>query len=54
MSQPPSDGKGAALAMKKALQMGGLNPNHINYISAHATSTPLGNFHFFSFPLISF
>lgn len=44
MSQPPSDGRGAALAMKKALALGGLNPNQIDYISAHATSTPLGLF----------
>ncbi len=37
------DGQGAAAAVKKALKMSGLAPNDINYINAHATSTPVGD-----------
>lgn len=43
MSQPPPEGNGAALAMKKALELSGLSPEDIQYISAHGTSTPLGD-----------
>ncbi|MEZ4574131.1 MAG: beta-ketoacyl-ACP synthase II [Vampirovibrionales bacterium] len=41
--QPPEDGKGAALAIKNALKNAGLNPEDIDYINAHGTSTPLGD-----------
>jgi 3-oxoacyl-[acyl-carrier-protein] synthase II len=37
------DGQGAAAAVKTALKMAGLNPGDINYINAHATSTPVGD-----------
>lgn len=39
----PADGFGAALGMKKALQDANLKPEEINYINAHATSTPQGD-----------
>ena len=37
------DGQGAAAAVKTALKMAQLNPKDINYINAHATSTPVGD-----------
>lgn len=37
------DGKGAYLGMKRALEEANLNPNQIDCISAHATSTPMGD-----------
>lgn len=37
------DGQGAAAAVKTALKMAGLNSSDINYINAHATSTPVGD-----------
>jgi len=37
------DGLGAAAAVNAALKMAGLNPAEINYINAHATSTPVGD-----------
>ena len=37
------DGLSAAAAVKTALKMAGLNPSDINYINAHATSTPVGD-----------
>ena len=36
-------GKGAIRAMKNALSEARLNPQDIDYINAHATSTPLGS-----------
>jgi len=39
----PADGLGAALGMQKALKDAGLNPNDIDYINAHATSTHIGD-----------
>ena len=37
------DGSGAATAISRALRMSGLKPEDIDYINAHATSTPVGD-----------
>lgn len=37
------DGSGAAAAVRNALRMAGLKPEAIDYINAHATSTPVGD-----------
>jgi 3-oxoacyl-[acyl-carrier-protein] synthase II len=37
------DGLGAVLAMEGAMRDAGLTPGDVNYINAHATSTPLGD-----------
>jgi len=39
----PADGLGARLGMEKALADANLQPSDINYINAHATSTPVGD-----------
>ncbi|RAL53255.1 hypothetical protein DM860_006927 [Cuscuta australis] len=43
ITQPHLDGRGAVLAMSRALKQSGLRPNQVDYINAHATSTPLGD-----------
>eukprot|EP00256_Glycine_max_P039711 XP_006588708.1 3-oxoacyl-[acyl-carrier-protein] synthase, mitochondrial isoform X1 [Glycine max] len=43
ITQPPSDGRGAILAMTRALRQSGFHPSEVDYINAHATSTPLGD-----------
>jgi 3-oxoacyl-[acyl-carrier-protein] synthase II len=43
ITAPPEDGAGAARAMRKALQGAGLQPEDVDYINAHATSTPIGD-----------
>jgi 3-oxoacyl-[acyl-carrier-protein] synthase II len=43
ITQPNEQGIGAAKAMADALEYGKLNPNDIDYINAHGTSTPLGD-----------
>uniref|UniRef100_A0A0A9D093 beta-ketoacyl-[acyl-carrier-protein] synthase I n=1 Tax=Arundo donax TaxID=35708 RepID=A0A0A9D093_ARUDO len=43
ITQPQNDGRGAILAMKRALDQSGLRADEINYLNAHATSTPLGD-----------
>lgn len=40
ISEPDPEGRGAALAMRKALAMAGLAGEEIAYINAHGTSTP--------------
>ena len=43
MTAPPESGDGAALAMSNALSDSQLNPDEVDYINAHGTSTPLGD-----------
>ena len=40
---PQPEGKGAARAMKKALESSGVDPNTVGYVNAHGTSTKLGD-----------
>ena len=40
---PCADGAGAARAMKMALKQAGIQPEEVDYINAHGTSTPLGD-----------
>jgi 3-oxoacyl-[acyl-carrier-protein] synthase II len=43
VTAPPEDGEGARKAMSKALTDARLNPDQVQYINAHATSTELGD-----------
>jgi 3-oxoacyl-[acyl-carrier-protein] synthase II len=43
VTAPPEDGEGARKAMAKALVDAQLNPDQVQYINAHATSTGLGD-----------
>jgi len=43
MTEPRADGEGVALCIQNALRDAEIQPEEINYINAHATSTPLGD-----------
>jgi 3-oxoacyl-[acyl-carrier-protein] synthase II len=43
MTAPCEDGDGAVRCMRNALRVAGMNPDEIDYINAHGTSTPLGD-----------
>lgn len=43
MTAPREDGTGALLAMKRALKNAQIRPGQVDYINAHATSTPIGD-----------
>jgi 3-oxoacyl-[acyl-carrier-protein] synthase II len=43
MTAGPDDGAGAMRAMKLALAMAGITPDRVDYVNAHATSTPVGD-----------
>jgi len=43
ITSPPEDGNGGFRSMRSALKRAGLNPEDIDYINAHGTSTPIGD-----------
>src|SRR5215831_6472560 len=43
ITAPPEDGEGARVAMVNALRDASLNASEVQYVNAHATSTPLGD-----------
>jgi len=43
ITAPPEDGAGAAKAMRRAMRQAGVEPEGVQHINAHATSTPVGD-----------
>ena len=43
ITAPPEDGEGARISMVNALNDARMNPSEVQYLNAHATSTPLGD-----------
>lgn len=43
VTQPSENGEGAARAMNLAIKKAGINPDDVDYINAHGTSTPLND-----------
>jgi len=43
ITEPRQDGEGIALCIKNALKHAGITEDQVNYINAHATSTPAGD-----------
>lgn len=43
ITSPLPDGNGGARSMKAAIEEAGINPEEVNYINAHGTSTPMND-----------